>query len=106
MQKLYRLLFSIVFVLTAVVALPIQASESGKDNSKVFNDVQGVIESKGKNEIVIDGVKYKVASHAKIREGESALRLRHLLIGADIEFDYKTKNKSAPVITSISVIMK
>lgn len=106
MQNLYRLLVSIVFMLIAVIALPVQASESGKHNSKMIYHVQGVIESKGKNEIVIDGVKYKVASHARISEGDTALRLRHLLIGADIEFTYKLKNKNAPIITSISVIMK
>jgi hypothetical protein len=106
MQKLYSSFIIKVLLLSVIWAVPLQASESRNHSNQRVVNAQGVIESKGKNKIVINGVQYKVGSYARIREGDRPLRLRHLLIGADIEFDYKTSKKNKPVITSISVIMK
>ena len=82
-----------------------------KDKSGDIYQAQGALQeviTKGSGSVMIDNVMYKVASHAKIREGELPVKLRHLDRGLDVVFTYKnsTKTGSEPVITSISVIMK
>ena len=106
MKKLISLYVLKALLLSIVFVLPVQAGESRKSYGEKVINVQGVVESKGREAVVISGIKYKVAPYAKIREGETPIRIRHLVIGTDVEFDYKVRAKNKPLITSISVMMK
>lgn len=109
-MKTSRMLNSIILgvVLSFIPMLTVAKEKfSSSDTFQAQGVLQEVI-TKGSGSVMIDNVLYKLASHVKIIEGKSSVKLRHLELGLDVVFTYKEgkSTDSKPVITSMSVIMK
>lgn len=109
-MKTSRILINI-FLGVALSIMPVLVTAKEQLRSGDIFQAQGVLQeviTKGSGSVMIDNVIYKLASHAKIREAGNPVKLRHLDLGLDVQFSYEKSKKSerAPVITSITVIMK